>query len=329
MHPTPSRPFADYFPDPYDISTSFQLSDRLRRGEPLESIARIRDADAALQSRHYLEFVRLIGPVIAFLTADQRRRIINRIIYNDLYLAPFDPVLFTLPSRDREGRFTFENSPSQHRDIEIDLQAIAGSVIGVARKQFHHLYGRDLTDSLLSIRHSTTVSPKNDVAAGLDTDPQFRETNENFLHLDQKKGVTTIVYLSDVSASNGAFRYVDGSQRVKMSPTLKAFHEFTYNDLGVMTWDGVMHLPPEFRAGINYYFWLEPEKRQVIDAFTKTLTGPAGTGITFVGNTMLHGGGIPFAGERSALFIQHVGRVSQRLRQVLHPLAILQRIGKA
>jgi hypothetical protein len=137
------------------------------------------------------------------------------------------------------------------------------------------------------------------------------------------------VYLSDVSGGDGAFRYVEGSALATISPILKSFHEFIYNDLNISRYEEVMGFPPEFRAGINYYFWLEPEKQRVIDSFTRTLTGVAGTGIRFAGNTLLHGGGIPSSGQRAALFIAHTGYVVQRLRQLVHPLSILQRAGLA
>jgi len=330
---TSSRPqaFCDFFCDPYEISTSFQLSDKLRRGDKLQWINCVRDADVALQNREYRVFLRLIKPVIAFLNSNQRHHIIRRIIYNHLYLKPFEPVIFALPLRKSEGRFSFEYQPSIHLELDFNIQAIKRILAKESRKYFHDLYGLDITGSLLSMRFSKVVtSQKHTSRVGdkqIELEPIFRDANPNFLHLDEKKGITTILYLSDVSASNGAFRYVEGSHQAKISPILKSFHEFIYNDLKIATYEDVLAFPLEFRAGINYYYWLEPEKRKVIDSFTRTLTGSAGTAISFAGNRLLHGGGIPYFGERTALFIGHVGYVCHRLRQLLHPLSILQRLG--
>lgn len=325
------RIFRDFFCDPYDISTSFQLSGRLKGNDQFRWLNCIRDIDAALTNRRYREVLRLVQIATSFLTPDQRRKIISRLVYNDLYLRSFGPKIFSLPLIKQEGRFMLGWQPSVHLELGINLHSIQKTMVRESRRNFHALYGRDFSSSSLAVRYSKVADTGAQVLAhsdrGSESTAFFKDTNTNFLHLDEKKGITTILYLSDVAVPNGAFRYVEGSHEAKISPTLKAIHEFVYNDLKIATYDGVMCFPPEFRAGINYYFWLEPEKQRIIDSFTKTLIGPAGTAITFAGNRLLHGGGIPYLGERSALFIQHIGRFSHRLRHLLHPVSVLRRAG--
>lgn len=325
------KEFSDFFSDPYDIDTSFQLSGRLKGGDRLKSINQIRDADIALKNRDYLIFIRLIKPIISFLSTRQRRQIINRIIYNDIYLKSYEPFLFSLPIGETVGRFTSGSQKSIHQELGLNLEIIKKSLANDSKKRFHNLYGFDFSRTLMAIRYSRVVGTENFNERGINTHIQaeqiLRDTNTNFVHLDEKKGLTTILYLSDVTACNGAFRYVEGSHRAKISPILKAFHEFILNDMKIINYEEIMHYPPEFRAGINYYFWLEPEKRKIIDSFLKIHTGPAGSAISFAGNRLLHGGGIPYSGERSALFISHIGILSQRVRQIFHPLSALSRYG--
>ena len=321
-----TRSLAETFADPYDPATSFQLSARLTHGGRFTMIAAIKEADDALQRREYKAFMRLIMPTLAFLTTEHRRDVLRRIVYNDLFLRSFEPKRFSVPLRETEGRFAWESTRSLHRELDVNIDTIKQTLCKESKAAFCSLYGFDLTTTLLSLRYSVQV--RDGRAAGRTynevADSMFRETNPTFLHLDEKKGITTIVYLSDTTSHNGAFRYVEGSHLIKISPILKAFHEYTNNTLRVTTHEQVSQLPPEFRAGINYYYWLEPEKQRVIDCFTTTVTGPAGTAISFAGNRLLHGGGIPFFGERAALFLGNVGRVCHRARQVLHPVTRYQ-----
>jgi len=331
IHVTHERTFSEHFCDPYDVATSFQLSSRLIGSDKLSSISPIRDADQALENNEHRLFLKLIKSVTARLTASQSNQIVNRAIYNHIYLCAFEPRIFSLPLSKQEGRFVLGLQPSLHMELGVNLEAIRKSLVKDSRKQFHALYGFDFSKSSMAIRYSKIIEPKaygeGDNARQNHADAFFKDTNANFLHMDEKKGLTTILYLSNVSASNGAFRYVEGSHAAKISPTLKAIHEFIYNDLNITAHKDVMCFPPEFRAGINYYFWLEPEKQKIIDSFTRTLNGPAGTAITFAGNRLLHGGGIPYFHERSALFIQHIGYFFHRLRHLLHPASILGRAG--
>ena len=55
----------------------------------------------------------------------------------------------------------------------------------------------------------------------------------NYIHLDEKKGITTIMYLSDVTETDGPFRYVKGSHDAPCSYILKALHEFMSCDLKI------------------------------------------------------------------------------------------------
>ena len=150
--------FCDYFCDPYDIRTSFQLSDRLRNGEALNSIDRIRDADAALQKASYRAFLRLIRPVISFLNPGQRGQVISRIIYNDMYLQSFKPVFLALPSSNAEGRFNIGSERSVHRELGINMEAIRKTLACASRDYFHGLYGKDISRTSFSVRPTWLVT---------------------------------------------------------------------------------------------------------------------------------------------------------------------------
>lgn len=320
--------FVRIFDDPYDVHRSYQLSGRLQGNDSFKLIGHIRDADVALDLGKYGHFRKSIAPVIAFLPASRKQQILSRVVYNHLYLRPFEPRVFAFRQNEATGLFGDDPDLPTHDQLLVELGAFKKTIVRTSKKQFHGLYGWDLSASHCSMRYmrcrGTAHATHHAGAPVHEPESLFRDTNTNFLHLDEKKGLTTIVYLSHVTAANGGFRYVEGSHAAPMSTVLKSIHEFMYNDLKLNSCDDVLQFPAEFRAGINYYAWLEPEKRRAIDAFTHTLEGPAGTAISFAGNRLLHGGGIPYVGERTALFVSHIGHVFQRLRHRLHPLRVFQ-----
>jgi hypothetical protein len=334
LHPVADPPatgthtFVDLFPDPYCPSTSFQLSAKMIGRDRLELIEWIKEADAALESRHYSTFKKAFHKIVAGISAsDHRRIILDRILYNHINLRSFTTIVSKLDSVSLDAQFQHEGHPSHHNELRLNFDAMNKTFIRDNRKYYRATYGADIVLPSVSVRCSQAVGADQFAADHQELRYSFTKSNLAYIHLDQKKGVTTIIYLSDVTMADGPFRYVDGSDRAPISTVLKSLHEYVYLDMKARSFDEVQDLPPEYRAGINYYFWLEPEKQRRIDALTRHVTGPAGTMVTFANNRTLHGGGVPVSGSRAALFVQHIGYSWHRLRPVLHPLSIGNRIG--
>src|SRR5918996_1287988 len=122
--PENARTFADYFSDPYDVTRSFQLSERLRKNDTFSSIERIKDGEAAWHARQYRRFMRTVAPVLSPFTASQRREIVNRVVYNDLFLCGFEPRRFQMPLRAAEGRFAVGSQASHHRELDFGFETV-------------------------------------------------------------------------------------------------------------------------------------------------------------------------------------------------------------
>lgn len=321
------RPIKELFSNPYSVNDSFQLSGKTIGSERLSLISYIEELDQALLSgslyRFRKCFQRITRPI---LSSRDRRKILLRIIYNHLYLIPVTPIEFQETPAHVPDLFNLGPSREvEHSQLSIALGHPTQSLLIESRRRFTEVYGPDLVKTTQAIRcarreDGPAIQEDGDTTIALATElASFRKLNSNYLHLDEKKGITTILYLSQTYEEHGAFRYVVGSEQMRYSATLKALHEYVYQDLNFRDFEKMSSLPPEYRAGINYYHWLEPEKQDVLDSYVYHVTGPPGRIIKFAGNALLHGGGLPVRGVRTALFTQHTGKVLHRAKTLFNP----------
>jgi hypothetical protein len=135
-------------------------------------------------------------------------------------------------------------------------------------------------------------------------------------HNDEYKGVSTIVYLSKVTDENGAFSYIRGSERIPRSLVLTALHQCVEFDMRLTDPEQLRAVPLEFRGSLAIGNFLEDDKVRVVLGFRETLEGGVGTYVTFNGQYVLHRGGKPKAGSRTAAFFQPVGVACHRLQSI-------------
>jgi hypothetical protein len=243
----------------------------------------------------------------------------RRAIYDSIYVKPVDkPIVeFHQLPKDYHRGFLSEQSESRFQDVRLPdaLKSLKTST----RRRAQKMYGIDLLKTDISVRYANQ-----DIAlpTAMESDDPH-DVNERLLspmHLDQKKGITTIVYLTDVSETSGCFSYLDGSHLIPQSPILRALQEVICFDLGLRHRVDVLKggLPACF-CGSSFTVWepMPAEKRQIARQYLTKHTGPAGTSITFVGNMLVHSGGFPIQGERVALFIAHIGLVLQRMKPIV------------
>ncbi len=273
----------EVFSNPFDSSTSIQMSLK-KRGKYLNIII---DAEAFLNERKFSKCFEILKPLFKFYKEHEVLEIKKRIKYNFTFMKEKTPFQKKIKWKQISEMTSFD-----------DL--FMSKKIKKLRKEFISIYGFDFTKSSLHIRAAKTNKK------------QISNKDQHFLHLDEKKGLTTIIYLTHTNQENGAFRYVKDSEKLEYSNILKSFHEINHTfkkDKKI--------LPEEINFDLDYYQCLDTEKRKILENNLEWIEGDPGTEVTFCGNKLLHGGGVPQAGSRSAIFISHYGLLFHRLKQLL------------
>jgi hypothetical protein len=300
--------FKQSFSNPYEVDNSYQLSGITIGKSSLDLIGFIEDADKYLENNEYKKFIICFRKITSCIpNLKHRQMIMYRIIYNYLNLKSFEPVISSFDSIDVSGM------------VDLSLTTIQQKLTLISKKYVQNTYGKDVLRTNFSWR-------QNKQKITLKANVNNEKKKINYIHLDEKKGITTIMYLSDVTETDGPFRYVKGSHDAPCSYILKALHEFMSCDLKINSPEQMKDFPAEYRQSINYYDFLETEKKKSLDQLSVSVLGQRGTIVSFAGNRLLHGGGSPTAGARSALFVQHVGLFRQRFRVVFHLLNIASRL---
>ena len=188
-------------------------------------------------------------------------------------------------------------------DTSSDLQALSETSVRIYEK----LYGRDITKQNRNIRFA---SPDNCVRDILDYGAM------SDYHFDERKGITTVVYLSEVDIDSGPFQYIKHSELIEKSTILTAIGQFVCFDLGVQKPNQMNNLPFEFRQTPSIGNFLEEWKIKILDENKITLNGGPGTYVMFNGQNILHRGGKPLAKDRLAIFLQPEGMLTHKLRSL-------------
>jgi hypothetical protein len=177
------------------------------------------------------------------------------------------------------------------------------------RKRYRLEYGWDITRLHKSVRYARGEDGYQSCMTN------FGRTSD--FHNDEYKGITCIVYLSDVKKDNGAFTYIHGSEKIIRSPLLTAIHQTVSFDMKLSHWDQMGSLPLEFRATHNIGNFLEPDKAKALLAKEVVLEDVAGTVFMFNGQKLIHRGGKPLKGSRLAAFLTPEGLFIHKLRSFL------------
>ena len=278
------------FGDPYRVKTSLQLSTKLAAGDSFQFLDVIRQADLFFTERKFEYGFQVLEPLLSYFKKSDRRKIKKSIRYNFNFMVAYSPVIQRL-------QFIKE---CLHEPGQGFTGPELKKLIRHKRRIFNSLYGKDISISNVSYRETYASIGVKDL-----------KSDETFLHLDEKKGLTTIVYLSETNEDNGAFRYLKNSEAIPFSLTLKSFQETVHaatREKRINPND----LPPEIRMTLNIFNDLEHEKQSIILQNLVWVNGGPGTAITFCGNRLLHGGGKPVQGVRTSMFITHKGLFFQR-----------------
>jgi hypothetical protein len=97
---------------------------------------------------------------------------------------------------------------------------------------------------------------------------------------------------------------------------LSAIHQCVEFDMLVTTPDSLASFPLEFRGSMGIGNFLDEDKVKAVCEFRRDVEGPVGTFVTFNGQYVLHRGGKPLAGTRTAAFLQPEGLVRHKMKSV-------------
>lgn len=309
---TPRRKIFEIFSDPYDPEKSFWIHTEIGRNIKESFI----EADERLAEGKLKLAKKPLDRIVAQLPAGARDAYLRRLTYNYRYLRSYEPFVrtYNVPADLKNQFIAADKKQALHNNVA--LPPALNELMQRTRSQTRELYGIDVLRSEVSVRYANDrlASPfrcdeENDVDARL----------LSAVHFDEKKGLTSIVYLSDVDERSGCFSYLEDSHLLRQSLTIRTFHETIANDLRIATAEEAkQHGIPESLFGtLDYGQNLPAAKREVAKKYLFKHTGPAGTSISFTGNTLLHGGGWPINGERVAMFLAHIGLIGHRAQYLI------------
>ena len=304
---------SDIFSDPYDHEKSFWVHSEIR-ADLKECLV---EADRHLAAGNVRLAKAALQKIAQQLPEAFRDRFFLRLMYNHIYLRFYETRQQKIdlpPGLKDEYARKFSDSRAVADNIEAPPQL--DGLVRRTRGEMSTLYGADFIKSSVSVRYANHLSP-----------PPYRCDNTqdvtsqllSAMHFDEKKGITSIVYLTDVDEQTGCFSYLDGSHRIRQSVSIRAFHETLMHDMGVKTVEDARRhgVPDELAGTLAYGENLPPAKREIALRYVYKLTGPAGTAISFAGNILVHGGGWPLKGERIAVFVDHIGLIRHRAQYLV------------
>jgi hypothetical protein len=304
---------SDVFSDPYDPDKSFwvhyEIDQNLKE--------RFMEADEHLANGSVKLAKKPLEAIVAHLPPGVRDRYLMRLSYLHQHLRPFKTCVqhFEIPA-DLKNEFIPAQATDEIRSLNVELPESLSGLMQGTRQESRHLYGFDLLRSEVSVRYQSQLLK---MPFRCDNPDDVDSNLLSAMHLDEKKGLTSIVYLSDVGETNGCFSYLEGSDFLKQSLTIRAFHETVSNDLHIRTLEDARQrgIPAALFSTLVYGENLPAEKQAIAKRYLVKHVGPPGTAISFTGNVLLHAGGWPIAGERVALFIAHVGLVRHRAKYLI------------
>jgi hypothetical protein len=299
---------SEVFDDPLDPVRSLQLNNKYWPGEKYTLLGLIAEAEAAVGAGELVAAARLLRPLERWFTAGgSYARFLRRLHRVHLFRSGFGCAVgkVSLPGVAIEanrygGSGTRASYPLKRAEMFASLSDRTASTYARA-------YGTDLIKVNKLIRYAVPDERQADVTDyGVLSD----------YHNDEYKGITTIVYLCDVTEENGAFSFIRDSERIRRSLVLTAIHQAVHFDMQRSTAEQLAPLPLEFRGSTGIGNLLEPDKAAMLHEHCEIVAGEPGTFVTFNGQYLLHRGGKPVSGSRLAAFFQPEGILRHKLQSV-------------
>ena len=182
------------------------------------------------------------------------------------------------------------------------------SVIDLAKSLQFHLYGTDYYIPNFHFRYATPFS----------TSQAWRSRGPlGDFHNDQSRGITYLIYLSNVNQNSGPFQFIDNIDPFFRSFFLMAVQQYNlrrYLKLNIDPFEYLQSLPLLFRSLPSIGDYLSESRAEFLSSRIVSLEGNSGTSILFNGQFLLHRGGKPLSENRLAAMGTIRGIIKPALR---------------
>jgi hypothetical protein len=298
---------SEIFNDPLKPSESIQLNNKYWPGERFTLLSMIADAEAmvragglGLAARHLRHFARFFGD------ESTHRRFLQRLHRLYSSKSQFGCVVGKIQVPDEVVEANRYHGPEKYAVYPLKMAGAFSQLSRDARSRYCEEYGRDFLKMNSTVRFATPSEYASDML-------NFGPLSD--YHNDEYKGISTIVYLNEVQhEDNGAFSFIRGSHLIPRCVVLLAIHQTVFFDMRLRSAEQLQGLPLEFRGSTGIGNFLDDDKVRMVSGFREVLVGPIGTYISFNGQYLLHRGGKPLFGSRTAAFLQPEGIVRLKVR---------------
>ena len=300
--------FSDIFRDPLQPDGSIQLNNKYWPGDKFHLLNAIADAEALVAAGKLGAAARQLKCLRRFFLQDRFfAKFLRRLHRLHSFRSRFGCVTGRLEVADDAIKANVYSNSATRASYPLAKVDRFDTVLKKSAELYRQQYGYDVLAVNRTVRFARPDERQVDVE-------RFGVLSD--YHNDEYKGITTIVYLTEVKDENGAFCFIRGSELVPRSLVLTAIHQCVEFDIGLRTPEQLACLPLEFRGSLAIGNFLESEKATVVFRFREVVEGAVGTFVTFGGQYVLHRGGKPTSGSRTAAFFQPEGRVCHKIKSV-------------
>lgn len=296
--------------DPFDPKNSLQLNNKHWPGDKFNHINLIADTEMSLNEFGYFRSRDLINRCAQLLPKLVRNKFRFIIAREGLFKTKFGLSFHEPLAEVALPTFKIDTTAScaLYDRAQKSLKAYEEQLINKYRMHF----GFDFIKLHRQIRVAIPDDKTKDIVRwGMLSD----------FHIDEAKGITTMIYLSDVmKPEEGAFQYIENSETIPRSRVLTSAHICVGFGLSITDPSEMGFLPLEFRGNPGIGNFLEVDKVDYLAPSIKTVLGKRGTNWSFNGHLLLHRGGKVLSGRRIAYFLQPEGKILFKARTAFRAL---------
>jgi len=279
----------------FDPQEALQLNNKFWPGDKFENLNLISELEASLFEDGFLASRQLINKCAALFPKKVRKKFIflmaRELLNSDAFGIKFHKKVDTSLLKNAHVKH-----PNKTHYYSAEIEPSLEFLEKILKDDFICEFGYDWIRMNRQIRYAVPDEKTIDIQ-------KYGKLSD--FHVDEAKGLTTIIYLTDVNEVNqGAFQYIEDSHQIPRSLVLTAAHITVGFGLRIKDPTQMDFLPLEFRGSPGIGNFLENAKVNVLAANLVTMLGPRGTAWTFNGHRLIHRGGKILQGSRHALFLQ-------------------------
>jgi hypothetical protein len=298
---------AEVFSDPFDPSKSLQLNNKYWPSESYSLLSLLQDCQASIADKidsncaPFKRLRKLLGSESIF------EKLLRRLGKIQCFQSDFGYLIKEVAINERLIRDIKYMEEQDLGNGPLPSTGHFDDVSKMVKSIYLSEYGWDIAKAHKSVRYAKAQAI-----------PDLGPMSD--YHNDELKGITCIIYLSDVNPSNGAFSFIAGSQYIPRSSVLTAIHQTVCFDLGLTKPNQMEALPLEFRCTPIIGNFVEIEKSKILLESNVVFEGPPGSTIIFNGQRLIHRGGRPISGSRYAAFVVMEGILIHKIRSLVSQL---------